>query len=371
MTLALTSADQQALARVSRLMTSPLDHPSADAWRAAVNRELRALMVGDSAAFILPGAGGPVFFSEEHDPAEGAKYVGLEPPALSTGQSMWERAVELRVITTETLYANDVGRYFQSGYYNEYAGANGARRALAAMLPLAPGKPTPTQMANVSVWRSWTSGKNGGSFGDRERQLLQLLFPSLQAGIKTLLQWQQHRVNLLHAVDILGQAVLVCDQDGAVLHETQALTAVLSADAEAESVRAALLRIARAHRIVGGPGADLCPPVVEIRTAHARYRLRVTVYGTPLERQPLTLVSLERLSPPTPSAEEARRRFGLTPSEVRVALLLAEGRSNAYVADALGVRESTARRHTEHVLAKLKVRTRAAVGPRLLSHYDG
>jgi hypothetical protein len=89
MTLVLTSADQQALARASRLLTSPLDHPSADAWRAAVNRELEELMVGDSAAFILPEVGGPVFFSEEHEPAEGAKYVGLEPPALSTGQSMW------------------------------------------------------------------------------------------------------------------------------------------------------------------------------------------------------------------------------------------------------------------------------------------
>jgi DNA-binding NarL/FixJ family response regulator len=51
---------------------------------------------------------------------------------------------------------------------------------------------------------------------------------------------------------------------------------------------------------------------------------------------------------------------------VRVAFLLAEGRSNAYVADALGVRPSTAPRHTERVLAKLNVRTRAAVGPRLL-----
>jgi DNA-binding CsgD family transcriptional regulator len=352
-------------------MTAPLDHPSADAWRAAVNRELRELMVGDSAAFILPGVGGAVFFSEEHDPAEGAKYVGLEPPPPSTAQSMWELAVEQRVCTTETLYGRDVARYFRSGYYNEYAGANGARRALAAMLPLVPGKPTPTQMANVSVWRSWTSGKNGGSFGDRERQLLELLFPSLQAGIEALLQWQQHRVNLLQAVDVLGQAVIVCDQNGVVVHETEALTAALRADPEAETLREALLRMARAHRIKAGPGRRVStPPVAHIRTVRARYRLRGMAYGTLRERQPLTLVSLERLTPATPSAEEVRRRFALTASEVRVAFLLAEGRSNKDVAHALGVRESTARRHTEHVLAKLKVRARAAVGPRLLDCAD-
>jgi DNA-binding NarL/FixJ family response regulator len=223
-------------------------------------------------------------------------------------------------------------------------------------------------MANVSIWRSWTHGSAGGFFGDRERRLLELLFPSLQAGIEALLQWQQHRIDLLQAVDALGQAVLVCDQDGSVLHETAALTAALSADLEGEAVRAALLRMARAHRIDSGtPVFVSSPAVAEIRTARARYRLRATAYGTPRERQPLILVALELLTPPPPSEDEARGRFGLTPSEARVAFLLAQGCSNKEVAEALGIRESTARRHTEHVLAKLNVRARAAVGPRLLN----
>lgn len=88
MTLSLTSSDRTALVRASRLMTSPLAYPDADAGRAAVNRELRALMVADTAAFLLPGVGGVAFFSEEHDPAESAKYTELEPPAHSSGQSL-------------------------------------------------------------------------------------------------------------------------------------------------------------------------------------------------------------------------------------------------------------------------------------------
>jgi len=44
---------------------------------------------------------------------------------------------------------------------------------------------------------------------------------------------------------------------------------------------------------------------------------------------------------------------------------LAEGRSNEEVARLLGVSIHTARRHVEHVLMKLGVHSRAAVGARL------
>jgi DNA-binding CsgD family transcriptional regulator len=106
-------------------------------------------------------------------------------------------------------------------------------------------------------------------------------------------------------------------------------------------------------------------PVFDVRTALATYRVRATVYGVPSERDPLVLVSLERTSVALPSPDALRLRFVLTTAEARVALLLAEGHSNASIAEALGVRASTARRHTERVLYKLGVQTRAQVGPRI------
>jgi DNA-binding CsgD family transcriptional regulator len=48
-----------------------------------------------------------------------------------------------------------------------------------------------------------------------------------------------------------------------------------------------------------------------------------------------------------------------------VSRLLADGRSNADLARALGVSIHTARRHVEHVLLKLGVHSRAAVGAAL------
>jgi DNA-binding CsgD family transcriptional regulator len=51
-------------------------------------------------------------------------------------------------------------------------------------------------------------------------------------------------------------------------------------------------------------------------------------------------------------------RFRLTPQEARVALMLADQRSNRDVADRLGISVHTARHHTERVLAKLEIHSR-------------
>ena len=54
-------------------------------------------------------------------------------------------------------------------------------------------------------------------------------------------------------------------------------------------------------------------------------------------------------------------KYGFTPRESEVALLLAQGAPNAAIADALAISAHTARHHTRHVLAKLGVHSRAKV----------
>ncbi|HEY7636567.1 MAG TPA: helix-turn-helix transcriptional regulator [Gemmatimonadales bacterium] len=58
-------------------------------------------------------------------------------------------------------------------------------------------------------------------------------------------------------------------------------------------------------------------------------------------------------------------QYGLTPRETQVAMLLAEGRSNEDIASVLRVSPHTARHHTQHVLAKLGVHSRAQAGARV------
>lgn len=54
-------------------------------------------------------------------------------------------------------------------------------------------------------------------------------------------------------------------------------------------------------------------------------------------------------------------RFGLTRREAEVTRLLARGERNAAIARTLGITPNTARHHTEHVMNKIGVRTRAQV----------
>lgn len=68
------------------------------------------------------------------------------------------------------------------------------------------------------------------------------------------------------------------------------------------------------------------------------------------------------------SADDAalRRRYQLTPQELRVARMLADGFSNARIAESLAITPNTARIHTERVLRKLGIHSRSAVASTLL-----
>jgi DNA-binding NarL/FixJ family response regulator len=62
---------------------------------------------------------------------------------------------------------------------------------------------------------------------------------------------------------------------------------------------------------------------------------------------------------PRPSAETRRQLDRLTERERQVLLLVAQGRSNAEIADLLVIAESTAKTHVKRVLAKIDVHDRA------------
>jgi DNA-binding response OmpR family regulator len=86
--------------------------------------------------------------------------------------------------------------------------------------------------------------------------------------------------------------------------------------------------------------------------------------GALLRRSAWAVAGREALAAaPAPLDDDALRdRFGLTGREIAVTRLLVEGLSNAEIAQRLEVSYYTARNHTEKVLLKLGVPSRAAVG---------
>lgn len=97
-----------------------------------------------------------------------------------------------------------------------------------------------------------------------------------------------------------------------------------------------------------------------------QYHVRATIVSA-FDRDESILVSVQTTAAPSlPAAETLAGRFDLTPREAEVALLLADGRSNAEIAEQLFISPHTAKRHVEKALAKLEVSSRAKVLARLL-----
>ncbi|MFL5574651.1 MAG: helix-turn-helix transcriptional regulator [Gemmatimonadaceae bacterium] len=173
---------------------------------------------------------------------------------------------------------------------------------------------------------------------------------------------------LTRVLDMLVEGVLILDEDGRVAYVNPALARLLCDEQERAELLPRMRRLADSL----DPGADDAHECVgtsaEVRTPTTHYLLRATriegdVAGA---RRAAVVVAVERLTAQLPTAESLVKRFGLTSGEARVALLLAQGHSNCGIARALKISPHTARHHTESVLLKLDVHSRAEVGPKLL-----
>jgi two-component system, NarL family, response regulator len=98
--------------------------------------------------------------------------------------------------------------------------------------------------------------------------------------------------------------------------------------------------------------------------AGARAYLLKDAKGSELVQALRDVVAGRRVLPPEVAARLAERvpQSDLSPREIEVLRLLADGKSNKRIADALGLSEGTVRTHVSHILAKLGVddRTHAA-----------
>jgi len=366
MSITLSSGDLAQLTRAIQLLVSPLDHATVDHWRSAVNQHLKELLNADSVGFLLPVSEGLMLYSEEHDAEALSAYPEVVPPDMADGTPLWEQMIRSRVDTLANMYGRHYHRYVGSAYYNEYAGANGAHDTLAAAVSLG-GMDAKT----VACLQFWHERADGRLFGEREVALLRVLFPAFVAGVDAHVRWGGQRQELLRTLDHLNSPALVCDLTGKLLHVTPSLDALLGLAAEAEFLRAEMLAIVReVCRSVTGrcmhDGVASEGFVRELRTGGERYRASGTFAGSHSgSGGGYVVAGLERMTPVRRSEEELRELFSLTRAEVRVALLLGDGGSNAEIAQELFISPHTARRHTERVLQKMGLGSRSDVRAQL------
>jgi DNA-binding CsgD family transcriptional regulator len=160
-------------------------------------------------------------------------------------------------------------------------------------------------------------------------------------------------------LDTIDQGIVLLRSDAYPCFSNSAAQRLLTADAE----RGELAREIRSVSKAALGSRDSKPTEVEIATGAGRYRMRATLLLDKIKeiRSRAVIVTIERAEPAAPSRESLVHRFGMTRREADVALLLAVGKRNAAIASELHISIHTARHHTESVLSKLNVHTRAGV----------
>jgi DNA-binding CsgD family transcriptional regulator len=356
MALTLSSHDLVRISHAARVLSSPLEHASADHWRSASSEALRELLEADTCGFHLPLPGHVDFHSDHYSEAEVAGHDYVAPPPLPDGTCIVQRSVDLGVGTLESAYGDASDILLRSDYYNEYA--RPLRKAQTLFGACAWGPPSEDTVACIQFYRDHEMRRR---FGERELAILGILFPAFRAGVDACIRLDKHRADLQTVLDGIGCAALVWDAHRRAGFRTAALERLLDADQERDAVEASLT--ASAARFAAG--SDVPDAWGEIRTSSARYRVSHTTSSGGEMGGGIVVASLQRLTPVEPTADEIRARFGTTAAEARVAALLARGESNAAIARALTISEHTARRHTEAVFRKMGVSARAEVGARL------
>jgi DNA-binding CsgD family transcriptional regulator len=352
------------LESVASTLLTPLEHADFDLWRASVNRALRELLDGDGALFALSPvpAGSHPGYSDEYFLGTASEY--RDAWARDGGR---KRALERRLeVCNQTLVvANDWAGYRKDVNVNEFLIPNGIRDGAGLVID----GPVAGSGAHLMVGRNRYGTPGLGSKG---LVLLRLLLPAFRASVFARLYLGQALEGLIHVLDSLPNGALITDADGATLHESPSLSRILSEDGEQPAIRLALREcvFALVARLRRPRACDeplsihrAAPDVTrEFHTAASQYSIWGCYLSGTLFGRPAIMVSLARRFDTAIDDAELAARYLLTARELRVAHLLAAGRSNKEIAMALGVSSHTARRHTEHVLLKLGVHSRARVG---------
>jgi len=173
----------------------------------------------------------------------------------------------------------------------------------------------------------------------------------------------QHRAAFARLIDGINVGLALLDAGGHLLHQNRMLSHLLAGDPGMPQLCAEMGRMAAA--MYAEPN-EASPLAREVRAIRGRYRLHATRAGAGLAgTHAAVLVLVERASSESLPDTALRGDYKLTAREVQVARLLAQGDSNADIAERLTISVHTAERHTEHVLMKLGVRSRAKVGGKL------
>jgi DNA-binding CsgD family transcriptional regulator len=344
-----TSTTLDGIAAASRILLAPLDYGSIAEWQRATNDIMKPLLGADKASFMLPSSGERLeVYSDEIPSTVLRTYFTTFLRIAERRWGVQRRSLRLGAWNRDEIYAGHLRELYASEYWHEFLRPNRAFDTIGFTAPSA----VRGQVVNLYFHHDEPRGPR---FGKKGLTTIRALLPSFRAGVKAACSLMTHRHSLGAVLDALDVAVVIGNETGCVLHRNAAFGRLLAASPpnDRATLESAVLRVLCSSRM---------PAVHELEIHGLRYCLTVSfaTAGT-LASGDVLVVTVERHASRAPNAEAMRGRCGLTMRETQVADLLAQGLRNAEVAHALAMSEATARHHTERVMGKLGVHSRAAI----------
>lgn len=219
-------------------------------------------------------------------------------------------------------------------------------------------------------------------FATPERvQLLDTLVPHLQQALRiqhqmgTIAQTQHDTAQL---PDTFRHGLILVAPSARILYANRTADAILSANDGLTTHHGVLqsshIRTADALRhaaAAAAPAAGGCPTSTSLTCPRPSGRrphiVHITPHGNalPHSRALVTIVDPDRTPTPTPAM--LRQLYRLTPSEVSVAMRIAQGANIKPIADELSISAETVRTHLRHVFEKTQTRRQAELTRLLLT----
>ena len=372
MTLALSPHDQSLVAAATRALVSPLVAPTFESWLAEVNHTLKELLWADKASFMFPLANGELrTVSDEYASPVLQTFMREKQPEIERRWGMRRRALAMGTFTRAALYGADLPELYRSEYYNEFLVPNRAYDVLGMTMAL----DSQERVVNLYFHHDLPTGRR---FGSRGSSLARMLYPAFRAGVHASHTLFQRRHRLEHLADLMTAGAALADGTGRVVHRNRSLLEMLRVDPHRQhlearitgAARECVLALAGSWSGASGP-TRRAPDTRRLRASVVTPTARYVVSASALDREPsaygvAVAVIVERADAARFPQVLLRDRYRLTSREIAVARLLAGGAANDEIARTLAISGATARHHTEAVLRKLGLSSRARI-PALLA----
>jgi len=360
MALRLSDRDLSALTAAMTVMLTPFCYADGEQWRSAVCSSLTSPMHSNGASFALAVPNEPLIAGPPD--IVNALQVLVPPPDWMLEGLERRRRLGLNVAGFSDIH--DVEAVKRTPFYNDVVIPN----QLFSPLVLAAdfrGLPLPAVLGFT-----YDDDRIGARQLPRSKRMLRLLVPAFCAGVGTYVRLIGQKAAMASVLDSISVGATIVDVDGTVIDENQAMRTLMAVDSERNHVRAVVRQVSLgvANIVARRKSPDWArqSEVMEVRTASNRYRIKATfAWGGLLHHRDAVLALAEAIPSRSLQPAQLESQFGMTKREVETAQLIARGHSNREIAAALGISTNTARRHSERVLSKMDVHSRAAVAARL------